>query len=317
VVSYYDLFDDINYDAKTRSVFFSMPFEWTKSNINQTSVIHQEVFIPKEFSGLQVSQYQVSVNGFVIPDNAITIDDFVNDYRVIHILLYKSELEELYGKQKNPQNEISFSLAPKSDDLFLVGVTENIQYKIAITTPEPLIPGKEATIQFKIYDVFLQGKTVSVNYDLAIKSGNAEIYRTSSVSSDSKDKWNEAKFAVPDASKITVSFENVGGNKLAKMEVPLTIPNTQNLETKMPPWIKNNAGWWCQKQISDDEFLKGIGYLIGQKIIDVGAQYQGGEQKSVPEWVRNNSCWWANNSISDDEFVNGIAYLVKNGIIKS
>ena len=37
----------------------------------------------------------------------------------------------------------------------------------------------------------------------------------------------------------------------------------------IPEWIKNNASWWSQNLISDDDFLKGIQYLIQQGIIKV------------------------------------------------
>lgn len=317
IVSYYDLLGSIQYNQNTNAISFSMPFEWTKNNLSQTSVIHQEILIPKTFGSLQVESYEISVNGFVIPDNTITIDDYSTGYRILHILLYQAELEDLFGKQKNPGGSIEFSVRPKSHDLYLVESTENIEYKFVLTEPQPLIPGQQNTLQFKVYDIFLQGKTVSVSYDAIVKSGGTEIYRTSGVSSDSKDKWNEIKFNLSKdtGSKITVLFENVDGNKNARAEMTVTIPK-QTQQYQIPQWIKNNAGWWCQKSISDDEFLKGIGYLIGQGIIKVDAQYQNSDQKSVPQWIRNNSCWWSDNSISDNEFVNGIAYLVENGIIK-
>ena len=318
VVSYYDVFDGVIFDSKTRSVFFSMPFEWTINNINQTSVIHQEVFIPKTFTALQVSEYEIFANDSILPNNAITIDDFVNDYRVIHILLYQTELMNLYEKQEKEQSKIIFSLTPKSDDVLLVDVTENVQYKITMTMmPKQIVSGQETTLLFKIYDVFLQGKAVSVNYDLLVKSGDTVLYQTSGTSSDSKEKWNEAKFDIPKdvANIISVRFENLGGNRLARAEIPLMVSTIDGQE--VPSWIKNNAGWWCQKLISDDEFLRGVEYLIDKNIIDVGTQAQSTSQKGIPEWVRSNSCWWSNNSISDNEFVSGIAYLVKVGIIKA
>ncbi len=318
VISYYDLIDEINYGPKTKSIFFSMPFEWTKDNINQTSVVHQEAFIPKTFGALQVSEYEVSANGLTLGGESITIDDFTDDYRVVHILLYQSQLENLYIKQENPQHKLNFLLMPKSDDFLLVGITTNVQYKIAISTiPKQITAGKEISILFKIYDVFLQGKTVSVNYDLTVRSDEANIHKISGVSTDSKDKWNEVKLILPESvsNRITLVFENLGGNKLANVELPIMVPTQQ--ETKIPSWIKNNAGWWCQKLIPDDEFLRGIEYLVGKKIIDVGTQTQDSLQKEIPSWIRSNSCWWANNSISDKEFVNGIVYLVKVGVIKA
>ena len=37
----------------------------------------------------------------------------------------------------------------------------------------------------------------------------------------------------------------------------------------VPSWIKNNACWWSQGLISDDDFASGIEYLINQGIIKV------------------------------------------------
>ncbi|EPA04284.1 hypothetical protein BG20_I1574, partial [Candidatus Nitrosarchaeum limnium BG20] len=32
-------------------------------------------------------------------------------------------------------------------------------------------------------------------------------------------------------------------------------------------WIKKNAGWWADDQITDSDFIKGIEYLVTHKII--------------------------------------------------
>jgi hypothetical protein len=37
----------------------------------------------------------------------------------------------------------------------------------------------------------------------------------------------------------------------------------------IPAWIKHNAGWWADGQISDGEFVKGIQWLISNRIITV------------------------------------------------
>jgi len=54
----------------------------------------------------------------------------------------------------------------------------------------------------------------------------------------------------------------------------MTIPETAQAETKgdtqgIPSWVKNNAGWWADGQITDDDFVKGIQYLVGLGIIRV------------------------------------------------
>ena len=30
----------------------------------------------------------------------------------------------------------------------------------------------------------------------------------------------------------------------------------------VPEWVKNNAGWWAEGEISENEFLTGVQYLI-------------------------------------------------------
>ena len=47
--------------------------------------------------------------------------------------------------------------------------------------------------------------------------------------------------------------------------------NKENSSDVIPPWIKNNAGWWSAGKISDEDFLSGIKYLIENSIIKVNA----------------------------------------------
>jgi len=39
----------------------------------------------------------------------------------------------------------------------------------------------------------------------------------------------------------------------------------------IPGWIKNNAQWWAQNQITDEDFASGIEYMIKDGIIDIPA----------------------------------------------
>jgi len=40
-------------------------------------------------------------------------------------------------------------------------------------------------------------------------------------------------------------------------------------ENVLPDWIRSNAGWWANGMISDNDFITGIKYLVGQGIIKV------------------------------------------------
>ena len=45
--------------------------------------------------------------------------------------------------------------------------------------------------------------------------------------------------------------------------------SSENVENVIPDWIRNNAGWWSEGMISDDDFVSGIKYLVEQGIIRV------------------------------------------------
>jgi len=54
------------------------------------------------------------------------------------------------------------------------------------------------------------------------------------------------------------------------MQIPQTSKGPTSAAPKeIPEWIKNNADWWSQGLISDDDFVKGIQYLVERGIIQV------------------------------------------------
>jgi hypothetical protein len=42
--------------------------------------------------------------------------------------------------------------------------------------------------------------------------------------------------------------------------------------TQIPSWLKKTALWWGQGQVSDDEFIKAIQWLIDNKILSVSTE---------------------------------------------
>jgi len=93
--------------------------------------------------------------------------------------------------------------------------------------------------------------------------------------------------------------------------------NPFSLETEIPSWIKNNAGWWAEDAIDDDTFVQGIQYLINEEIMNI-PQTESGEPSGndIPSWIKNNAGWWAEDAIDDDTFVQAIQYLITNGIMQ-
>lgn len=83
----------------------------------------------------------------------------------------------------------------------------------------------------------------------------------------------------------------------------------------IPNWIKKNAGWWANGTISNDDFLKGIEYLIHQGIISIPHTENQHNVDKIPTWVKQNAALWYQGKIDDKTFAAGIQYLISIGII--
>ncbi|TSA17406.1 MAG: hypothetical protein D4R72_04755 [Nitrosopumilales archaeon] len=87
-------------------------------------------------------------------------------------------------------------------------------------------------------------------------------------------------------------------------------------DLQIPSWIKNNAKWWAQGSLTDDDFTKGIQYMIHNGIMKIPhTQSDSSLSHQIPSWVKTNAGWWASGQTSDNDFVKGIQYLVNSGII--
>ncbi len=104
----------------------------------------------------------------------------------------------------------------------------------------------------------------------------------------------------------------------------ILIPNSLAQEdAQIPDWIKNVAGWWANGEISENEFLAGIEYLINNNIIlldfipcSIKTESQTiSSAKLVPDWVKNNAKWWSEDLIEDTDFINGLEYLIRYQIM--
>ncbi|HXV38615.1 MAG TPA: hypothetical protein VD699_03495, partial [Nitrosopumilaceae archaeon] len=92
----------------------------------------------------------------------------------------------------------------------------------------------------------------------------------------------------------------------------------QEAMTQIPPWIKNNAKWWSEGSINDNDFVKGIQFLIKEGIIKIPKTESNSTHagEKIPDWIKNNAKWWSEDQISDNDFIKGIQYLVERGIIR-
>ena len=100
----------------------------------------------------------------------------------------------------------------------------------------------------------------------------------------------------------------------------LIIPTTQTSNAaeleEIPSWIKNNAGWWAEGEITDATFISGIKWLITNNVISVSpTELPAKTVYEIPSWIKNNAGWWAEGLIPDSAFTSGLEWLIEYGII--
>jgi len=125
-----------------------------------------------------------------------------------------------------------------------------------------------------------------------------------------RDDWTPGTYEV----SATYDKKDLG-------KVSFIVDNLESSESEItiPQWIKANAGWWASNQIDDNDFVKGIEYLIKQEILKVPQTTQDDsetESQQIPSWLRKNAAWWSEGAISNEEFVKGIQYLIQKNIVK-
>ena len=271
IITYFDQITEFNYDQSNKQIKFSFPFNWDQKTIDQTTVIHEEVIIPKTFGDLLASSFTVNLNGVALPETAINIDDFSGEKRTIHLVITQSEIQEIFSKNNFETDEVTIKIEPAKDDHTLSGVTENGQFKIKLWWENEIRSNANVRLGFDVLDTFLKDRPISVPYELNLFYDQKEVLKKNGVSTGSKTQSDSLEFFIPaDMYGILIAkFENLGGNKLANVEFPLVVNRIDSAEVKIPAWIKNNAGWWADGMIPDDAFVSGLQWLISNGIMKI------------------------------------------------
>jgi len=85
----------------------------------------------------------------------------------------------------------------------------------------------------------------------------------------------------------------------------------------IPKWVKNNAEWWVDQQIGDEDFVSGIQYMVNNGIMYIpNTEPVNSSVTEIPDWIKTNAQWWVDNQISDDDFVKAMEWLVTNGVLR-
>ncbi|MDE1762755.1 MAG: hypothetical protein KGH88_00725 [Thaumarchaeota archaeon] len=122
----------------------------------------------------------------------------------------------------------------------------------------------------------------------------------------------------PETATFTVDLSGSSSNSNPPPNSNTTSPQNSTQNIMIPSWVKKTAGWWASGQVGDQDFVKGIQYLIQQGIMQIPTQSNSSATNGahqIPSWVKNTAKWWSDGQVGDQDFVKGIQWLVSNGII--
>ena len=343
IKTYYDDIQSFEYDNSRYSISFNMPFNWDQNYIDLVQMVHEELRLPKEFKPYkETNGFKGYINGIEVDNRIIIADPYsYDDLNVVHFLVTGNELQRIKDKFTTyDANLIKFTIVPqkiKTENLLDVEIDGGALVKISwnedntISTDNNYIP-----IEFAFFDK--QGNLLKdVRYGYNISYKNKELF--SNVGNDPKNPGIIAtegidiqKITIPDNGSYELSvaifgigmdynqdYSGIGTGTFEmyaypKLKTSKVVINT----TQIPSWIKNNAGWWANGTINDEDFISGLEFMIKSNMIQIPPIDQSDSTNNVdqiPSWIKNNAGWWASGEIDDNEFINAVQYLVKQGII--
>jgi len=325
LIGYYDKPYDFNYDSETREITFSMPYSWPEHKKEDRFFVHNEILIPKSFGDLRYENFSAYVNGIDQTESVFNVDFALEKHLQVHLVTKWEQFNELSEKLQDKNGDrpsvLEYLFVPTDPDDPFSSLTHGGRYRINLSwEPEEIVTGSETKFFIEILDIYTKDKPVPTDYHFTVLYGDEEIFHKSDLSTNPVTKTTELDFLVPDdvSGPITIRFENLGGGIFSNLDFPAVVNRAEATQIVIPDWVRNTAEWWSLSHITDQDFAKGLEYLIQEKIINIpqGTSSEDESESQMPSWLRNNAGWWSQGLLSDEEFVKSIQWLLNNGLIE-
>jgi hypothetical protein len=205
--NYYGAVDSSGYDPETKTIQFSMPFDWTSDMIGRIGMLHTEVFIPKALSDFNKQSLNATVNGVSVP---VAVDTYTPEATIVHYTISKTNLENIASKvtsENRTPDKAVFALSPSDpgSEVKVAQVSaESENYKVGITWPEQILPQQPVTFGIRITDKSDIPVSASA-YELVLvdKDGN-EVTRSGGVTTPEGISSQDVMFASPGSFNVRV-----------------------------------------------------------------------------------------------------------------
>jgi hypothetical protein len=229
VRNYYGAIEESGYDPDSKTIEFSMPFDWSSGMVSRVGMLHTEVFIPKALSDFDRQSLNATVNGIGVP---VAVDTYNPDNTIVHFTISKSNLENIAGKvtsENRTPDKAVFALRPPAGEAGVTQITaDSPSYKVVLTWPEQIFPGQPVTFGIRMTDKSAVPLSAAT-YELVItdKDGN-EVTRSGGVTTPEGIGSQDVTFASQGSftmrvDKINASSESVQSSVTVVPEFPVGI----------------------------------------------------------------------------------------------
>jgi hypothetical protein len=227
--NYYGAIDGSGYDPETKTIEFSMPFDWTSDFVSKVGMLHTEVFIPKAMSDFDRQSLNATVNGISVP---VAVDTYTPEATIVHFTISRTNLENIASRvvsENRTPDKAVFALSPPTTEVGVARVAADSQsYRVALTWPEQVFPGQPVTFGIRMTDKS-DAPLSAATYELVIldKDGN-EVVRSGGVTTPEGVGSQDVTFASQGAftvrvDKINASSESVQSGVTVVPEFPVGI----------------------------------------------------------------------------------------------
>ena len=349
IKTYYDHVDNFKYQPSDNSISFDMAFDWSPDYVDLVQVVHEEIRVPKSFTPYaEGKHFKGYVDGVEVASRVLLLDPYsIEDENIVHFLVSGSELQRIndeLGASHQNKKTIEFNLVPQSEivknsiDFYLVNekTLEQVGTDVKVSWDSSYGVNDEIPFEITFFDENKNLlKDIRYGFYLIDQGTNKVVFQNTGSDLNSpgilaSEGLDIQKIKIPSQQTYRIdiavfgtgitydpTYAGIGSGLIEVGPGGIKTPDQKPKETNIPSWIKNNAGWWSGDQITDDDFVQGIQYLIQQGIMKIPPTQSGSETSQViPSWIKNNAGWWANDQITDDDFVQGIQYLIQQGIMR-
>jgi hypothetical protein len=217
VRNYYGAIDNSSYDEATKTIKFSMPFDWKSDMVSRIGMLHTEVFIPKAISEFDKESLSGTVNGI---DTPVFVDNFGENETVVHFTISKQHLENLANQIRSEDRTPSqavFTLSPP-DPENMVNImqldADSSNYKVTLTIPEFIFPEQPIPFGVKITDKGGNPKSAATYEMVILDNQGNELSRSGGVTTPEGISSQDVTFNAQGSFTVRVEKINASGESV-------------------------------------------------------------------------------------------------------